>query len=127
MQNRRTVLLYLFTLPLFIACTTPVIPDKEKEKPKAPKHAKDEKNCLEQGGKWMKAGLLDHPMCIFKASDAGKACTDSKQCEYRCYAHTPILPGSEKKTTGSCQATSNPFGCNSVVKDGIAQPVLCVD
>lgn len=124
MKKTLLMLLCLFTFPLLVACSNASI---TSEQPKPPKVASDKKTCLEQQGAWMRVGLLGHYMCVFKASDAGKTCSDSKECEYRCLATSPFTPKESKKVTGTCQATNNPFGCSSEVMDGVAQPALCID
>ena len=84
--------------------------------------------CLSQGGDWAPICRLQRPACVVKFSDAGKACTDSDQCQGVCYAN-PAGGASQagKVVTGACSNNSNPCGCNARVEDGVASPILCVD
>lgn len=127
MTIKPAIFLYLFAPLLLVACSTSSNTLEQANKPLPPKVAKDKNSCLEQNGEWMKAGILGNYMCIFKASDAGKTCSDSKACEYRCLASSAFTPKETKKVTGICQASSNPFGCRSEVIKGVAQPALCAD
>ncbi len=80
---------------------------------------------MAKGGSYGPAGLLGANRCTLPYSDAGAVCTDSAQCEGQCYAGDFDAAGYEG--TGECQATDNPFGCNSEIIGGVVQPGLCVD
>lgn len=119
-------LLPFFLIPLLVAC----MGNNQKPssgKPVSTSIPTEEKACIKQGGKWVRAGLAGGYMCLIKAKDAGKSCTDSAQCEYRCIANISesVQPGG--KGSGQCQTTNSHFGCYSVVKDGVVQPAICVD
>ncbi|CAA0104437.1 Uncharacterised protein [BD1-7 clade bacterium] len=82
--------------------------------------------CEAEGGQWQKVGKLQREACILPAKDAGQPCTDSSQCEVACIAvQRRIDAGS--KTTGQCQRSTQHFGCRTYVKDGVAEPTLCID
>jgi hypothetical protein len=103
----------------------PAAPQAVIEKP-AP--ASTQSACLAQGGHWGPICLLQRPACVLQFADAGKACTDSDQCQGACYAN-PAGGAAQagNAVTGACSANSNPCGCNARVEDGVALPVLCVD
>lgn len=46
--------------------------------------------CESLGGKWGNFGLLKKEQCNLPTSDAGKECSDSKQCESACVADIPF-------------------------------------
>lgn len=91
----------------------------------APKPVSAAEVCIAKGGSFGPAGLLGADRCTLPYSDAGTVCSDSSQCEGRCYAGDFDAAGYAGK--GQCQADDNPFGCNSEIVDGIVQPGLCVD
>ncbi|HEY7798102.1 MAG TPA: hypothetical protein VIA80_05010 [Hyphomonadaceae bacterium] len=93
-----------------------------------PVPASTQSACLAQGGDWAPICRLQRPACVLKFADAGKACTDSDQCQGACYAN-PEGGASQagKAVAGACSVNSNPCGCNARVEDGIALPTLCVD
>jgi hypothetical protein len=93
-----------------------------------PVPASTQSACLAQGGDWAPICRLQRPACVLKFADAGKACTDSDQCQGACYAD-PAGGGSKagKAVIGACSVSSNPCGCNVLVEDGVALPILCVD
>lgn len=92
-----------------------------------PTPASTEAACLAQGGGWEPICRLQRPACVLTFSDAGKACTDSSQCQGNCYADLSQGPPDGKAVTGKCAVNSNPCGCNSRVEGGKATPTLCVD
>lgn len=110
---------------LLTACynTTPKAPDAPKNTPKAP--ITSLVDCTTAGGEWKKVGLAGNLACVLKTKDAGKSCTDSSQCEERCLAG--IDQTDTTKVVGQCQATNQPFGCFAEIKDGVAEPALCID
>ena len=72
----------------------------------------NEQDCLEQGGTWGPQGLAQTEMCDLPATDAGKPCTDSSQCQGLCFA-------SDTPSTGTCSPRTLNFGCHDVMEDGI--------
>lgn len=88
----------------------------------------DAASCAAAGGSWQGVGLMNTPACVIPYADAGKACTDSDQCEGACWAEVAMTPEQAGgKVTGQCQPTNMPFGCHSEVIKGVAQPGLCAD
>ena len=87
---------------------------------------KSEQACVAQQGEWRKVGKRQRFACILPASDAGKACTDSSQCEVACVSPSlSAQPAGE--VTGQCQATTHRFGCRAFVENGKVGPALCID
>lgn len=80
--------------------------------------------CTRQGGLMQKVGRAQTWQCVLQYSDAGKVCTDSRQCQGSCLAQ-PATEG--KAVQGQCAHTSNRFGCRSTMTDGVASPTLCID
>lgn len=123
-----TTLLAAFTLTACnTASTTPTPEAPTEPKPVIPAHIEDQASCEKHGGEWLRGGLAGRHSCVLPAPDAGKACTDSKQCTYRCFAQSGDNPAIGQAATGQCQANSSPFGCRTEIIDGKAQPTLCVD
>ncbi len=79
----------------------------------------NEQDCLAQGGVWGPQGMLQRDMCDLPAADAGKACTDSSQCQGLCMA-------SDSPAVGACSPRVLNFGCFEVMADGEALG-LCID
>ena len=115
----RTILVVaLFTLG---ACTPEPLADEATPSGRQPLSIPDEvtiEGCRAAGGQ--RDGLAG-ALCTFAATDAGKTCTDSAECEGRCEAT------GTGGANGTCSARISPFGCYSEMRDGVAQPALCVD
>ena len=83
-----------------------------------------EATCLARGGSWTTLGLPmpDKPRtCDLKSTDAGKACTDSDQCQGACIAPVGAISG--KPASGSCSAYLANFGDVLLVTDGVVERV----
>ena len=80
--------------------------------------------CSARGGTIKPVGRAQTMRCVLNYSDAGKVCTDGSQCQGDCLAEpsedTPV-------TQGRCAPTSDHFGCRTEIKNGVAQPTLCID
>ncbi len=69
---------------------------------------------------------------VLPASDSGKTCSDSRQCESYCVAELSDM-GKEKLkngpfyTTGTCYRYKPAVGCHNVVMDGAVTGTLCVN
>jgi hypothetical protein len=59
--------------------------------------------------------------CRLKAPDAGKLCSDGKECSTTLCEYLPA----EKH--GACSKYRVHSGCHSWMKDGVAHPIVCVD
>ena len=81
-----------------------------------------EAECLARGGSWTTLGLPmpDKPKtCDLKATDSGKTCTDSSQCQGACLA--PATAAAGAAATGSCSAYLANFGNVSLVTNGVVE------
>ncbi len=86
--------------------------------------AATEAACTQQGGEWTQLGRLPAKRCLLKTADAGKACSDSAQCEGGCLAPAGTADGAQ--VAGTCSIDNNPFGCTQRVRDGVSS-TICVD
>ncbi|WP_101925048.1 hypothetical protein [Luteimonas rhizosphaerae] len=84
----------------------------------------NEAECVRVGGEWTQLGRAPVKQCLRQTTDAGKACTTSEQCEGLCVAPEGTTDGAT--VGGTCSVTTNPFGCQQRVHDGVAT-TLCVD
>jgi putative hemolysin len=83
--------------------------------------------CAQQGGRWTAIGRAQNWTCLVDYPDAGKACTDTAQCQGRCLVQGEFLAAG-KPAAGVCQRdASQRFGCRQPVENGLAGQVLCVD
>lgn len=120
---------------MVVGCTTPEAPTKptpaampEMTNPKEFNDA-DRDACAAEGGNYEMAGRLGWMRCTQSFEDAGKVCTDSSDCMGKCLTDKEIEFDEEtgpKATTGTCAANDNPFGCYTMVNDGIPS-TICVD
>lgn len=105
----------------------PPAPEPPTADPVKPQDLKDQASCESANGIWRREGLAGIYACVLPAQDAGKACTDSSQCEYRCLAAANSNFQIGQKAEGQCQVNSSPFGCRTEIKGGKAEPTLCID
>jgi hypothetical protein len=82
--------------------------------------------CEAAGGKWGRFGLRQQELCDLPAPDAGKACTDSKDCASACVAPdaAPVASTSEGKCYGRMLLLGT---CLKQVRGGVVAPPLCAD
>lgn len=83
-------------------------------------------SCAARGGTMRPVGRAQTLQCVVRYSDAGQRCQDSSSCQGDCLATGEAFESSGK-AVGQCAATSDRFGCRTVIKDGVAQPTLCID
>ncbi|WP_067521568.1 hypothetical protein [Endozoicomonas ascidiicola] len=82
--------------------------------------------CSAQNGAWRQVGRLQIYSCVLPASDAGKACADSSDCQVGCIVKgTVVTPGVE--VVGQCLESTDQFGCRTYVSNGKAEHTLCID
>ncbi|MCD9005103.1 hypothetical protein LDO31_02420 [Luteimonas sp. XNQY3] len=84
----------------------------------------NEAECIAVGGQWTRLGRAPVEQCLRQTTDAGKACTDSEQCEGQCLAPEGSVDGA--RVGGSCSVDTNPFGCQQRLRGGVAS-TICVD
>jgi hypothetical protein len=68
---------------------------------------------------------FDAYSCVYPASDAGKSCLDSAECEGLCMAADDVSAGT--RTRGKCTQWVNANGTGNLVVDGRAQGFIIVD
>ena len=82
--------------------------------------------CEAAGGKWGRFGLQQRELCNLPAPDAGKACTDTKDCASACVA--PESAPVDSSAQGTCYARMLLIGtCLKQVRGGVVMPPLCAD
>lgn len=87
---------------------------------------KTQADCETAQGHWKKRGKLQQYACVLPATDAGKACSDSQECQVACVVEGfDLNPGS--KVVGQCLESTEQFGCRAYVRDGRTDGVLCID
>ena len=86
------------------------------EKPAVPQTAAE---CAARGGNWTTLGV-PYPgkpkVCDLKASDSGKVCSDSSDCQGLCVAPDSVASGA--KANGTCSAYVSNFGNVKRVEHG---------
>ncbi|MBX7276355.1 hypothetical protein K2E96_21290 [Pseudomonas sp. ERGC3:05] len=82
--------------------------------------------CLAGGGAMKQVGKLQRWTCITPYKDAGKACTDSSQCDGECQTSVTTHAGNGP-VTGACQVDNSHFGCSATVEKGQLGRAICVD
>ncbi|TNE56597.1 MAG: hypothetical protein EP340_11400 [Alphaproteobacteria bacterium] len=98
----------------------------------------DVDKCAVEGGDIDYRGMFGMPMCVIPFEDAGKACTDSSECQGICMVDadggTPDNPSEYKRAmsgegpiVGSCEPDDKTFGCFGEVINGKIASAICVD
>jgi hypothetical protein len=103
-------------VPLVVsACADPRLA-ATVSKPTIPQTAAE---CTARGGNWTTLGL-PYPgkpkVCDLKATDSGKICSDSSECQGSCVAPDSVASGA--KTSGTCSAYVSNFGSVKLVEHG---------
>ena len=70
--------------------------------------------------------MMGELACVIEYRDAGKRCTDKRDCRGQCLYEGPDPPP-PSKAIGVCQRTSDPCGCKAFIHDGHVEPTLCAD
>lgn len=88
------------------------------EGPVAPGETETAESCAAKGGSWQRrfVGFI----CNMPASDAGKPCTDSENCEGMCLVEMPA------DTEGACSEFKIVYGCVNPMENGRVTP-MCID
>ncbi len=118
------ILLYMYVFLVF--WPGPSLWDWDEE---ASRRLLIKESCELEGGFFVEA--LDQ--CKLPATDAGKACSDSSECEGFCEVNlapgdlSKIANGERVEKTGACGQSKNFFtGCSYVVEDGMLER-FCAD
>ena len=87
--------------------------------------------CAARGGAIEGVGMFGTPSCVIPYADAGKACSNTSDCQGACLFN---LDGSDRPIpkvgepmTGTCEATNSTFGCFTEIDQGKAKASICVD
>lgn len=83
--------------------------------------------CEARGGTMKPVGRMQTVQCVIAYADAGKPCTDGSQCQGDCRAEPAGAANEAAPVRGVCQAESNRFGCFTTIRNGRAEPTLCID
>ena len=109
------VLVSIFVPLVVSACAGPRLA-ATVTKPVVPQSAAE---CAARGGNWTTLGL-PYPgkpkVCDLKATDSGKVCSDSSECQGSCVAPDSIASGA--KAIGTCSAYVSNFGNVKLVEHG---------
>ncbi len=81
--------------------------------------------CIAAGGSWKRVCRAQKLTCVRRYRDAGKACSDSSQCDGRCVGDRDA-PETTGQIAGVCEADSDPCGCTTEIIGGVAR-TICVD
>lgn len=81
--------------------------------------------CSAKGGSIQPVGRAQIPTCVTPYADAGKSCTDKRQCQGACIVEGNLEP--QSGVTGQCQKTDRQFGCYAKVENGKTVGAICVD
>jgi hypothetical protein len=82
--------------------------------------------CEAAGGKWGRFGLRQQELCDLPTADAGKTCTDAKDCASACIAPDAVPVGGQSQ--GTCYGRMLLLGtCLKQVRAGVVTPRLCAD
>lgn len=79
--------------------------------------AEQKAQCVNVGGKVERTGLHSYA-CVYPATDAGKTCTDSSQCQSLCMTSVGTPAGTRASGTCSARVNGNPTG--NIVEGGYA-------
>jgi hypothetical protein len=73
--------------------------------------------CGERGGTFRRVCLAGRLQCVMPARDAGKACTDSSQCEHGC-VDAGRAPAADGLFIGACRRDNDPCGTFPIISNG---------
>lgn len=83
-------------------------------------------DCEAAGGTWGRFGLRQQELCDLPAPDAGKVCSDARDCVSACIAPDAAPVGS--RSAGTCHGRMVLMGkCLKHVSEGVVTPPLCAD
>ncbi len=135
MKNHAFYALSLLVLFAFVAsCEKQEVQDNvDKGTPDAETVPNTKASCEATGGTWAAFGISPIEKCVLPASDAGKECSDSSECEGSCVAelskedNDKVLRGQAVSATGKCTSSKSVFGCFPIVTQGKVDGILCID
>lgn len=86
------------------------------EEAAAPPKPPEQIACERKGGSWASAGGSGAKACVKRTRDAGKQCTNGRQCEGDCLARSQ-----------TCSPITPLFGCNEILQDNGARVNQCIE
>lgn len=89
--------------------------------------ARTEAECAAKGGSIRPVCRTQTPTCVVTYTDVGKTCTDDADCQGKCLLAGDPPADRTQQVEGTCQADSDPCGCRTEIKGGLAQETICVD
>jgi hypothetical protein len=101
--------------------------DRSRRFPNGYCNADTQDKCSARGGTWRRVCLEQKLYCVMPLPDAGRPCTDSKQCIRGCVFIGEEPVQRDAAVVGQCRATDNPCGCFILVENGRLGPSGCAD
>ena len=92
--------------------------------------AAERADCMAKGGRIEGVGMFGTPSCVIPYADAGKVCSNDRDCQGRCLFDldgSGPTPKVGDPLGGACEATNSTFGCFTEVDEGKAKVSICVD
>lgn len=83
--------------------------------------------CAAKGGSIRPVCRQQVPTCVVTYTDVGKTCKDDADCQGKCLLEGDPPADRTQQVEGTCQADSDPCGCRTEIKGGLAQETICVD
>lgn len=118
--------LWILAALILASCAPPKTPDDTPAGATTSTSNKDDPQaCVARGGTMRRICLMGELACVENYADAGKPCTDKKQCIGQCRYAGSAPPGAS--VVGECQRTTDPCGCFGTVANGKFEGTLCVD
>lgn len=74
--------------------------------------------CRARGGELRPVCMAGDEMCVLRFRDAGKSCTDKKDCTGKCLYVGENPHVGATGVTGRCEPDNDPCGCMAVIKGG---------
>jgi hypothetical protein len=107
--------------------------------PSAASFASNQVECFRAEGRWDRVCMSQQYTCLTRYRDAGKACTDSSQCQGKCLVDMtvtcvrgaectdPPRPEPGQPFTGQCQRDDEHCGSFIEIRKGRAEPGYSID
>ncbi|MFQ5774930.1 MAG: hypothetical protein ACE5GS_10455 [Kiloniellaceae bacterium] len=84
--------------------------------------------CEAKGGRWLPLYKVHRfRVCVLPTQDAGRSCTDSRQCEGYCLAERELAPGGQAAPGRCSNRAPLGGGCWNMVAEGLATGMVCSD